>query len=185
MKPNVFDEKRREREVAEIEEYAEDATTNLEMLGYIPLPFRRVDKSLPGPLRDSTRNAGFDLFARIEGGEWIVAPGEVVRIPLNVSTEIPPVGVGFLFQRSSTYAKWGLKLTNGVGVIDSLYSGTDDEWAGEFKNEKDKFVTVKNGDKICQAVFIPTLPVIPVEYEKLGDENRGGFGTSPDNATDI
>jgi len=146
--------------------------------------YKRFDKTLPALHRDHDGNAGFDLFARLDAPITIM-PGEVVRIPLNVATEIPPNGVGLLFQRSSTYRKWGIKLTNSVGVIDSSFSGDGDEWQAEFKNETDKPVTIYPGDKICQAVFVQLLPVILREVDHLGNPDRGGFGTSFDNANDL
>ena len=79
------------------------------------IKYKRFDKSLPALHRDSERNAGFDLFARLNKPLY-VNPGEVVLIPLNIATEIPPNAVGLVFQRSSTYRKWGIKLTNNVGV---------------------------------------------------------------------
>lgn len=150
----------------------------------VPVPFRRFDTDLPVPSKEEEGNAGFDLFARLNDGEEIVIqPGEYAMIPLNLATEIPFGIVGLLFQRSSTYKKWGIKLTNGVGVIDAIFSGDGDEWQGQFKNETTLPVMVRRGDKICQALFIPLAPVALVEVDKLGNPDRGGFGTSFDNAT--
>jgi dUTP pyrophosphatase len=143
--------------------------------------YKRFDKSLPALYKDSERNAGFDLFARLDKPLYI-NPGEVVQIPLNIATEIPSNAVGLVFQRSSTYRKWGIKLTNNVGVIDSLFCGDGDEWKAEFKNETDKQIVINNGDKICQALFLPLFPAILEEVEELGNQDRGGFGTSFDNA---
>lgn len=146
--------------------------------------FRRFDKALPALFKEDERNAGWDLFARLKE-PLTLRPGEVAYVPLNVATEIPVVGVGLLFQRSSTFNKWKVKLTNGVGVIDCLYSGDGDEWVAQFKNESNQPVTIKNGDKVCQAVFLPLLPIIPVEKDELGNEDRGGFGTSFDNVGEL
>lgn len=158
------------------------------------MPYKRFDKNLPGLYKEDYRNAGFDVFANLYDPEVDeeyppapirLAPGEVKRIPLNIATKIPFYGVGLLFQRSSTYSKWKVKLTNGVGVIDSLFCGDGDQWLAEFKNESDKEVVIEHGDKICQAVFLPLLPVVPIEVDELGKENRGGYGTSFDNAREL
>lgn len=135
----------------------------------------------PTLFRESEQNAGYDLFARIPEGSVEIKPNEVVTIRLNVATEIPADAVGLLFQRSSTFDKWGIKLVNNVGVIDSLYCGDNDEWAGRFRNETDKPQVIKDGDKICQAVFLPILPLTLVKVDSLENEDRGGFGTSFDN----
>jgi dUTP pyrophosphatase len=146
------------------------------------LPYKRFDKSLPALFKEDEGNAGFDLFARLSEPVTL-QPGEVAVIPLNVATKIPRFAVGLLFQRSSTFRKWGVRLTNGVGVIDSLFSGNEDEWAAEFQNMTNQPITINHGDKVCQAVFLPLLPVVPKEYDVLDSKNRGGFGTSFDNAT--
>ena len=147
--------------------------------------FKRFDKSLPALYKDDERNAGFDLFARLDEAITL-QPGEVVRIPLNAATEIPFNCVGLLFHRSSTYKKWKVKLTNNVGVIDSSYCGDGDEWLAEFRNESNEPTTVNPGDKVCQAIFFQLPSVFLEEVDSLGNEvNRGGFGTSFDSASSI
>lgn len=144
--------------------------------------FKRFDRTLPALFRENVGNAGYDLFAR----EMVIFnPGDVKKVKLNVATEIPPEAVGLLFQRSSTFKKWGLKLTNSVGVIDSLYCGDNDEWMGEFRNETASPVTVVPGDKICQVVFLSLFNAELDEVDQLGNKDRGGFGTSFDNASEL
>lgn len=145
------------------------------------LNYKRFDKTIPALYKESERNAGYDLFARLSGPKHI-APREIAFIPLNVATEIPAHAVGLVFQRSSTFRKWGLRLTNGVGVIDSLYCGDTDEWGAELQNMTEYYVTVQPGDKLCQVVFLPLQQFILNEVDVLGNPNRGGFGTSFDNA---
>lgn len=145
------------------------------------LKYKRFDHNIPTLYKDNEGNAGYDLFARVDKDGLVINPGEVVRIPLNIATEIPPYAVGLLFQRSSTFKKWGIKLTNNVGVIDSSYKGDEDEWLAEFRNETDKPVKINYGDKICQVVFLPIIHFILDEQLFLDSTNRGGFGTSFDN----
>jgi dUTP pyrophosphatase len=149
-----------------------------------PMNYKRFDTTLPALFKEDEGNAGFDLFARLDG-PVVLVPGETAKIPLNVATEVPIFGVGLLFHRSSTFSKWGVRLTNNVGVIDSLFSGDGDEWKAEFMNVVDRTITINPGDKICQALFLPLLPVVPVEKNVLDNEDRGGFGTSFDNASNI
>lgn len=150
----------------------------------VELPFKRFDPTLPALFREDEGNAGFDLFARLEQPVFL-KPGEVVVIPLNIATQVPVFAVGLLFQRSSTYRKWKVRLTNGVGVVDSLFKGPNDEWGAEFQNMSDQIVAISNGDKLCQALFLSLLPVKPVEMEDFDTENRGGFGTSFDSAKEL
>ena len=150
----------------------------------INMPFKRFDKALPALFREDEENAGFDLFARLDE-PVLLAPGEVAVIPLNVATQIPVLAVGLLFQRSSTYRKWKVRLTNGVGVVDSLFKGPNDEWAAEFQNMGDTTTVINNGDKVCQAVFLNLLPVELHEKDDFTTADRGGFGTSFDKADDL
>lgn len=142
--------------------------------------FKRFDKTVPALEKENEGNAGYDLFSRIK---ITMQPNEVAMIPLNIATEIPSYMVGLLFQRSSTYKKWGVKLTNGVGVIDALYRGDGDEWCAQFKHETDREITINVGDKVCQALFLPLASgLLPQEVDKLGNEDRGGFGSTGSSA---
>lgn len=145
------------------------------------IKYKRENKELPALHRESHLNAGFDLFANIPA-PMEIKPREVVFVSLNIATEIPEDMVGLVFQRSSTYRRWGLKLTNSVGVIDALYRGDNDIWGAEFKNETDKTVILNPGDKVCQAIFLELPNIKLVEVDHLDNEDRGGFGTSFDNA---
>ena len=148
------------------------------------IKYKTENKELPTHHRDNLLNAGFGLFDNLST-PLNIAPGEVVKISLNVATEIPEDMVALVFQRSSTYRKWGLKLTNNVGVIDSLYRGDTDYWGAEFKNETDETMTLNPGDKVCQAVFLDLPKIVLKEVNHLGNEDRGGFGTSFDNAKEL
>jgi len=151
----------------------------------VVINFKRFDKSLPAP-HNIEGNAGYDLFANLEEGAVVtIQPRQTVKIPLNFATQIPLGYVGLLFQRSSTFKKWGVRLTNNVGVIDSSFQGDGDEWVAEFQNMTDEIKTIKRGDKICQALFFELAPVKLVEVDSFNTADRKGFGTSFDNATDL
>lgn len=143
--------------------------------------FKIFDENYPAPHREEG-NAGYDLFSR---DELCLLPGETGKVRLNFACEIPDGMVGLMFQRSSTFKKWGVRLTNNVGVIDSSYCGDGDEWQAEFQNMTPAAITIQKGDKVCQALFMPiALPEL-VQVESLGNEDRGGFGTSFDNSREL
>lgn len=148
------------------------------------LKYKVFNENVMGMHKDSADDAGFDLFAR---QEVTLQPQETALIGLNVAIEMPCNSiVGLLFQRSSTYRKWGVRLTNNVGVIDFKYRGDGDEWMGEFKNETDKPITIKVGDKICQALFLQLAPITAVsKVDQLGNADRGGFGTTGTTQEDV
>ncbi len=129
--------------------------------------YKRFDKDIPALYKTSYRNAGYDLFARLDNPVQI-KPGNTASIPLNVSVEIPPEAVGLILQKPAITQKWGLRLTNGVVVIDSL---NHDEWVADFTNASAVRCTVMPGDNICQVIFIPVLScnLFVEEVEFLGD----------------
>lgn len=150
----------------------------------VVLPYKRFDTTLPALFKEDEGNAGFDLFARLEEPVFL-KPGETTVIPLNVATQIPVFAVGLLFQRSSTFRKWKVRLTNGVGIVDSLFKGPTDEWGAEFQNMSDEITVINNGDKVCQAVFLNLLPISLKEETHFNTNNRGGFGTSFDSSNEL
>ena len=140
--------------------------------------YKLIDNTLPDSMATKEiGNAGYDLYARLDAPVTLYQ-GETAMIPLNLVTEIPTGMVGLMFQRSSTFKTWGIRLTNNVGVVDSTYCGDNDEWKAHVQNMTGETVTIKHGDKICQALFMQ-LPYLPLEkVESMGNTDRGGFGTT-------
>ena len=106
--------------------------------------------------------------------------GDFILIPLNVAMELPEGFEAHLAPRSSTFKNWGLIQTNSVGVIDNSYSGDDDEWLLPVLAMRDG--KVKKGDRIAQFRVMPTMKqqghIQIKEVDSLGNENRGGFGST-------
>ena len=50
------------------------------------------------------------------------------HIPLGFAMKLPKGFEAVALPRSSTFKHWGLLLANSKGVIDSSFSGTNDEW---------------------------------------------------------
>lgn len=63
-----------------------------------------------------------------------------------------PETVGLVFARSGLAVKHGLTLSNGVGVIDSDYTG---EIKVGLVNLSDKAYTIEPGERIAQLVIMP------------------------------
>ena len=95
----------------------------------------------------------------------------------GLAVEIPEGYVGLVFPRSSI-RKYGLALTNCVGVIDSGYRG---EIMLTFRPQFDGTPEVyKVGDKICQLIIMPYPIIKPIEATELSKTERGenGHGSS-------
>lgn len=136
---------------------------------------KRIDKSLPLPEYKTKGSVGFDLTAR---KDVVIKPFEATQIPLNIVVKIPK-GYGlFLFSRSSTPARKGLIVSNGVGVIDQDYHGEEDELRLSAINITKKNVTVEKGERICQGIFLKLSVPKFSEVKKMGSISRGGFGST-------
>ena len=111
-------------------------------------------------------------------------------IPLGVAMQVPKGCEAVLAPRSSTFKKWGILQTNGVGVIDYLYSSDRDEW--KMPVIATKAVTIPKGTRIAQfrvqlsqkATFWQKLKwffsggIKIQRVNSLNNPTRGGFGST-------
>lgn len=103
--------------------------------------------------------------------------GEFKLIPLGVAMELPEGYEAHVYPRSSTFKKHKILLSNSVGVIDCSYNGDGDQWQFPAYAMEDTFIP-KN-TRICQFRIFENQPNIElVEVESLGNENRGGIGST-------
>lgn len=123
---------------------------------------------------------------KIKQGDWIdLKSAQTITftkeqygiIPLGIAVELPEGYEAHIVPRSSTFMKTGLIMANSFGVIDNSYSGNDDEWGFIFyatDNSK-----VEKGQRIAQFRIVKNQPDFElVKVESLGNENRGGFGST-------
>ena len=104
--------------------------------------------------------------------------GDVLAIDTGVAMELPEGWFSYAVPRSSTFLKFGLVLTNSIGIIDNAYKGDNDTWKGFFLCTRDCDIPIDT--KLLQ--FQPIQDTIHqfemVEVESLGNEDRGGFGST-------
>ena len=106
--------------------------------------------------------------------------GDFKLIPLGVAMQIPAGYEGHLAPRSSTFKTWGLIQTNSVGVIDCSYCGDDDMWRMPVYATRDTVIHVN--DRVAQFRIIENQPkIVFEEVESLGNDSRGGFGSTGKN----
>jgi dUTP pyrophosphatase len=134
----------------------------------------RIDKSLPLPEYHTEGSVGFDMYSRV-GTE--LNPKEVKLLPSNLIVEVPKGYVLLISARSSS-SKRGLRLSNGIGVIDQDYHGPDDEIGILAYNFTDKPVKVEKGERIAQGLILPVERADWEEVDEMGDASRGGFGST-------
>ena len=107
-----------------------------------------------------------------------LAPGQRMGIPTGIAIALPsPDYVALVFVRSGMGFRHGIGLSNGVGVIDSDYTG---EIRVGLVNLSDTAYTIQPDERIAQLVVMPVcLPDI-LEVEELDQTERGagGFGST-------
>lgn len=135
----------------------------------------RLDSALPLPEYASDGAAAFDLVCRLSAS---VGPGQVTRIPANVIVQVPPGHVLLTVLRSSTPKRTGLITPNGIGVIDPDFHGPDDEIQVQVYNPTDSAITIERGDRIAQALLVPSPRIEWMEQEPARQTSRGGFGST-------
>lgn len=123
---------------------------------------------------------------RFNVGDWIdlraaedvtMKAGEYRMIPLGVAMELPQGYEALVAPRSSTFRKYGIILTNSVGIIDEAYKGDNDEW--NFLAYAVRNTFIKKNERICQFRIIKHQPLIHLqEVDILGNADRGGIGST-------
>lgn len=138
----------------------------------------KINESAIIPKKATKGSAGYDLFACLDHDVQIKI-GDLVDIPCGVSMELPSSNyAAFIFPRSGLGFKYGIVLSNGVGVIDSDYRG-------EIRVSLSRIAVgdpylIKNGDRIAQMVIMKVENVKFGLVESLENTIRGknGFGST-------
>ena len=121
-----------------------------------------------------------------EKSDWIdlrsaetvtMEPGDFRIISLGVAMELPEGYEAHILPRSSTFKKFGIILSNSEGIIDNSFRGDKDIWG--FPAIALRPTTIYRGDRICQFRIVKKQPQVEFEeVESLGNDNRGGFGST-------
>jgi dUTP pyrophosphatase len=144
---------------------------------FMQLFVKRLDPRAKLPARATDGSAGMDLRALLDRPVAVPA-GDRVMIPTGIAIGLPDnTVVGLVYARSGLAIKHGLALSNGVGVIDSDYTG---EIRVGLVNLSDTEYIIQPDERIAQLVISPVFPVETVEVEELDDTARGsgGFGST-------
>ena len=127
-----------------------------------------------------------EKLEKICKGDWIdlrsaesvdLKAGEYRLIRLGVGMILPDGYEAIVAPRSSTPSKFGVLLSNSIGVIDNSYSGDADEW--RFPALAIRDTHIEKGDRICQFRIIKNMdPIEIVEVDRLNEISRGGIGST-------
>ena len=120
-----------------------------------------------------------DHFDLADFEDFLYTGGEVLLFHLGFAAELPEGYEAAITMRSSAFKKKSLILTNSVGVIDNPYKGDNDEWLIMCVAMNDGKVALN--ERIAQFRVVEEMPPVTIEVvEHLGNEDRGGYGTSGD-----
>ena len=112
------------------------------------------------------------------------------KIPLGIGMQLPKGFEAWIEPRSGTFNNYGLLLVNSKGIIDSSYSGPNDQWSFQAIAFRD--TVINEGERICQFRIalsqkatiwqkIKWLFTNKIEFEFVDDYegvDRGGFGST-------
>lgn len=148
------------------------------------------------------RHSGVPLPTIIDKGDWvdlyaaedvtIKHKGGYTLFSLGVSMELPEGFEAIVAPRSSTPKKFGIMMPNSIGIIDHSYCGNEDIWKMTAYCIKQGGTTINFCDRIAQfriqlsqratvwqkIKWLFTSGIEFVEIDDLGNESRGGFGST-------
>ncbi len=137
---------------------------------------RSVYDGIALPTRATKGSAGYDFHSPI-GFE--LYPNGWITFPTGIRCKMNSGWVLMCVPRSGSGFKYGIRLMNTVGVIDSDYYSAENEGHIHVKlhntSPEENVWRVKRGDGIMQGIF---LPFGTVENESVTKERVGGFGST-------
>lgn len=132
---------------------------------------RREYEAIKLPTRATSGSAGYDFYS-----PWqFDVSSNPVHIPTGIRCLIddgyfllccPKSGLGF---------RYGIRLCNTIGIIDSDYSSSDNEGHIHGKFISDTPFTVNRGQKFMQGIFVPYGVA---DDDQTNGKRNGGFGST-------
>ena len=137
---------------------------------------RNIYESIKLPKRATCGSAGYDFFAP---SNFCIPADKTEKIPTGIRCEIDNGWVLKCYPRSSYGFKYGVSLSNTVGIIDEDYARSDNEGHIFIKLINDsaiaKTLEINCGDAFCQGIFIP----YGITYDdKVTTIRNGGIGST-------
>ncbi len=137
-----------------------------------------IGNDVPLPTYATDGSAALDLRACISEDKTI-EPGGRLLIQTGIALNMKDPGmVAIVASRSGLSLKHGVRVAQGVGVIDADYNG---EIGVILANDGKEPYIVRQGDRIAQLMFQPVVQVslgFVDEFSSSTDRGAGGFGHS-------
>jgi len=131
-----------------------------------------VERAELTPERSHPTDAGSDLKSK---ELVVIKKGTKEKIHTGVQLEIPKGYYGLVVLRSGLGTKFGLRMANTVGIIDSDYRG---ELLVILENNSTFDVTIEENERFAQLLILPVVYPSFIPVKKLSETKRGsgGFG---------
>ena len=127
---------------------------------------RPVAQAHPGEWFDLRTTCGHEFKA-----------GEFRLIDLGVSIKVPHGYEAVMAARSSTFKRYGILQTNGLGIIDETYCGENDHLMMPVYATRD--TAIPAGERIAQFRIQPNQGLVEIEEtDNMDAPDRGGFGST-------
>lgn len=128
------------------------------------------------PKRATSGSAGYDFYAPVD---FVIAPGQTVKIPTGIRVEMEEDWVLKLYPRSGLGFKFRLQLNNTVGIIDSDYFYSDNEGHIFAKvtndSNENKTLELGAGKGFMQGIFVEYGITVDDDVQTV---RNGGFGST-------
>lgn len=128
------------------------------------------------PKRSTSGSAGYDFFSPFT---FTLNVGETIKIPTGIKVLLDNDKFLACYPRSGLWFKYRCQLDNSVGIIDSDYSGSDNEGHIFAKITNDgkegKSFTVNKGEAFMQGIIQQFFKTDDDETDGI---RNGGFGST-------
>lgn len=132
--------------------------------------------SIKLPQRATSGSAGYDFYAPFH---IILEPNKTMTIPTGIKCEMENDWFLSILPRSGHGFKYGLRVINTVGIIDSDYIHSDNEGHIMIKLINDssvkKTIDIAAGAGMAQGIFIPYGITVDDNVKSV---RNGGFGST-------
>lgn len=137
----------------------------------LSIKVKKLDEDAKLPTKAYKESAGWDIYSL---GDYVVESGKQVKVCTGIAWEMPNGWHAQIHTRSSFHNR---NMESCLGIIDADYRGEIMVW---IRNFSDVPYTIKKGDRLCQALFLPVPEVSIEEVKELAMSQRGtgGMGSS-------
>ncbi|MGB6009223.1 dUTP diphosphatase [Castellaniella sp.] len=134
--------------------------------------------AIPLPDYATSGSAAMDLRACVAAA-LPLAPGERILVPTGLALNMMDPGlVAIVASRSGLSLKHGIRVAQGIGVIDADYHG---EIKVLLTNDSEQAYMIQPGERIAQLMFQPVVQVslhLVDAFSTETERGAGGFGST-------